>query len=34
MDYVDVDTLLVVENDWNKILKSFADSVYKPAYGS
>ena len=34
MDYIDTDTLLVVENDWNKILKRFPESVYKPSYGS
>jgi hypothetical protein len=34
MNYIDEDALLVVENDWNKILKSFPDSVVKHSYAS
>ena len=34
MDYIDDDKILVIENDWNKILKHYPDSVYKPVYGS
>jgi hypothetical protein len=34
MDYITSDTLLVVENDWNKILKAFPDSVVKHKYAS
>jgi hypothetical protein len=34
LDYIDADTLLVVENDWNKILREFPETVAKFNYGS
>jgi WD40 repeat protein len=34
MEYIDDGTLLVVENDWNKILKTFPDSIMKHKYAS
>lgn len=34
MNYYDQNSLLVIENDWNKILKAFPDSVVKHTYAS
>jgi hypothetical protein len=34
MNYIDEDILLVIENDWNKILKSFPDSIVKHSYAT
>ena len=33
MDMINENTMLVVENDWNKIVKTFPGGVIKPNYG-